>query len=223
MTETSALKRAASEDPDVSSEPSNGVKKAKKVGTTEPTTSTAELESIGATEPAPSGTEPHDDVALQQEHAKAKDLNEKSGTEVQQPSKIAPAPVPTEGHDFSEDEKAPMPTEGHDFSEDEKSVSPDGSDEDYDSEEDGDDEPYGHGLERDPDQGGLAMAPLSAEDELAVEVGLARQEDEFDEYVKEHGDKALHGDLASDSDDSEETADRKREELTELENDLDAY
>ena len=36
MTETSALKRAASEDPDVSSEPSNGVKKAKKVGTTDP-------------------------------------------------------------------------------------------------------------------------------------------------------------------------------------------
>jgi len=29
--------------------------------------------------------------------------------------------------------------------------------------------------------------------------------------------------LTSDSDDSEETADRKREELTELENDLDAY
>ncbi|KAI4631948.1 uncharacterized protein J4E87_002655 [Alternaria ethzedia] len=223
MTETSALKRAASEEPDVSSEPSNGVKKAKKVGTTDPTTSTAELESIGATEPASARDEPNDDVALQQKDATSKDIKENGGNEVQQPSKIAPAPVPTEGHDFSEDEKAPMPTEGHDFSEDEKSVSPDGSDEDYDSEEDGDDEPYGHGLERDPDQGGLAMAPLSAEDELAAEIGFARQDDEFDEYVKEHGVKALHGDLASDSDDSEETADRKREELTELENDLDAY
>ncbi|KAI4673328.1 uncharacterized protein J4E88_008941 [Alternaria novae-zelandiae] len=208
MTETSALKRAASEDPDVSSEPSNGVKKAKKVGTTDPTTSTAGLESIGATEPATAGTEPHNDVALQQEHAKAKDLDEKSGTKVQQPSKIAPAPVPTEGHDFSEDEK---------------SVSPDGSDEDYDSEEDGDDEPYGHGLERDPDQGGLAMAPLSAEDELAVEIGLSKQDDEFDEYVKEHGEKVLYDDLASDSDDSEETADRKREELAELENEMDDF
>ncbi|KAI4611158.1 hypothetical protein J4E83_008101 [Alternaria metachromatica] len=208
MTETSALKRAASEEPDVSSEPSNGVKKAKKVGTTDPTTSTAELESIGATEPASARDEPNDDVALQQKDATSKDIKENGGNEVQQPSKIAPAPVPTEGHDFSEDEK---------------SVSPDGSDEDYDSEEDGDDEPYGHGLERDPDQGGLAMAPLSAEDELAAEIGFARQDDEFDEYVKEHGVKALHGDLASDSDDSEETADRKREELTELENDLDAY
>ncbi|KAI4701659.1 hypothetical protein J4E81_003399 [Alternaria sp. BMP 2799] len=208
MTETSALKRAASEDLDVSSETSNGVKKAKKVGTTDPTTSTAELESIGATEPAPARGEPHDDVALQQEHAKAKDINDNSGTSLPQSNEIDPAPAPTEADGVSEDEK---------------SVSPDGSDEDYDSEEDGDDEPYGHGLERDPDQGGLAMAPLSAEDELAAEIGFARQDDEFDEYVKEHGVKALHGDLASDSDDSEETADRKREELTELENDLDAY
>ena len=163
MTETSALKRAASEEPDVSSEPSNGVKKAKKVGTTDPTTSTAELESIGATEAAPARDEPNDDVALQQKDATSKDLNDKSGTEVQQPKTIAPVPEPTKAEDDNEDEGE------DDESEIEKSVSPDGSDEDYDSEEDGDSEPYGYGLERDPDQGGLAMPPgLDEEyDELA--------------------------------------------------------
>jgi len=165
MTETSALKRAASEEPDVSSEPSNGVKKAKKVGTTDPTTSTAELESIGATEAAPARDEPNDDVALQQKDATSKDLNDKSGTEVQQPKTIAPVPEPTKAEDDNEDEDE----DEDDESEIEKSVSPDGSDEDYDSEEDGDDEPYGYGLERDPDQGGLAMPPgLDEEyDELA--------------------------------------------------------
>jgi len=215
MTETSTLKRAASEDPDVSSEPSNGVKKAKKVGTTDPTTATAELESIGATESAPTRGEPQDDVALQQKDATRKEINENSGKEVQQPKTIAPVPETTKADDENEDED--------DESEDAKSVSGDYDSEDYDSDEDGDDEPYGYGLERDPDQGGLAMAPLSAEDELAAEVEFARQDDEFDEYVKEHGEKALHGDLASDSDDSEETADRKREELTELEDDVHGY
>ncbi|KAH6879252.1 hypothetical protein BKA58DRAFT_112481 [Alternaria rosae] len=188
------------------------MKKAKKVGTTDPTTSTAELESIGATEPAPARDEPHDNVALQQEHAKAKDIKEKSGNEVQQPNTIAPVPGPIKAE--AED----------DGSEDEKSVSPDGSDEDYDSEEDGDDKPYGSGLERDPDQsGGVMMAPLSAEDELAAEIGFAKQDDEFDEYVEEHGDVVLNRDLASDSDDSEETTDRKREELAELENDMNDF
>ncbi|KAI4946722.1 hypothetical protein J4E91_006893 [Alternaria rosae] len=212
MTETSALKRAASEDPDVSSEPLNGVKKAKKFGATDPTASTAEPESIGDTEPDSARGEPDDDVALQQEHAKSKDINDNGSNEVQQPSKIAPPPEPTEADD--ED----------DVSKDEKSVSPDGSDEDYDSEEDGDDEPYGSGLERDPDQsGGVMMAPLSAEDELAAEIGFAKQDDEFDEYLEEHGDAVLNRDLASDSDDSEETTDRKREELAELENDMDDF
>ncbi|KAI4647834.1 hypothetical protein J4E93_004245 [Alternaria ventricosa] len=168
MTETSALKRAASEDPDVSSEPSNGVKKAKKVGTTDPTTATAELESIGATESAPTRGGPQDDVALQQKDATSKEINENSGKEVQQPKTIAPVPEPTkaDGEDEDEDDED---EDDEDESEIEKSVSPDGSDEDYDSEEDGDDEPYGYGLERDPDQGGLAMPPgLDDEiDELA--------------------------------------------------------
>jgi hypothetical protein len=90
------LKRAASKDPDVSSEPSNGVKKAKKVGTTDPTT--AELASVGATEPASDRVELHNDVALQQEHAKSKDVKKTSDTEAQQLNNVAPA------DDRSEDE-----------------------------------------------------------------------------------------------------------------------
>jgi hypothetical protein len=142
------LKRAASKDPGVSSEPSNGVKKAKKVGATNPTT--AELGSVGATEPASDRVELHNDVALQQQHAKSKDIKKTSDTEAQQLNNVAPA------DDRSEDDRN-----------EEELDPPDGSDEDYNSEEDVD-ESYDHGLERDPDQsGGLAMADLSNVDELA--------------------------------------------------------
>jgi hypothetical protein len=168
------MKCAASKDNGVSSEPSNGVKKAKKVGTTNPTT--ADLASVGATEPASDRVELHNDVALQQQHAKSKDVKKTSDTEAQQLNNVAPASEPTKAAD-------------------------DRNDEDYDSEEDVD-ESYDHGLERDPDQsGGLAMAGLFNVNELANNDWIPKQDDEFDEYVENCVKEAIHGDmrLASES------------------------
>jgi len=81
----------------------------------------------------------------------------------------------------------------------------------------GDHEPYGTGPVASYDQDDGWMP---ADEEEAALAQLEGPDDGFDEYFNEHGMQAIWEEkgIASDSDDSEETADQKRDERAHLEN-----
>ncbi|KNG46624.1 hypothetical protein DDE82_002162 [Stemphylium lycopersici] len=128
-------------------------------------------------------------------------------------------PVDTPSLDPAEDEEYDSGA-----SSDEDTLSSDGSDnENVSDPEYG--EPYGFGPARDRDQSNAWIPNISAEDEAAAEIGLMARDDAFDTHFNEYGIDAVYEDMgiASNSDDSESEAERKRDERSKVENSMDAY
>jgi hypothetical protein len=153
---------------------------------------------------------------LQPNASKAQDVRNTNTDHAGPEADISPAPNNNENPDASEDDASHVINNSEEEGD---------SDEDSEnSEAEYDDEPYGSGPVADRDQSGALTTNLSAEDELAMDMAQADADDAHDAYYDEHPEVIYEEmGLASDSDDSEDEAERKRSRRADLENELENF